>query len=54
MHITDLISLLEKRIAYLTSTQSQFLAIGDLAQAERIGAEIASCEESLIKLRDIT
>lgn len=53
MHITDLITLLEKRISYLTSTQAQYLAAGDLAQAERIGADIAGCEESLIKLRAI-
>ena len=53
MNINDLIALLEKRINYLTSTQAAYLASGDLAQAERIAADIAGCEESLVKLRTL-
>jgi phage shock protein A len=53
MNIDQLKQLLERRVQYLTQTRAAVLATGDLAYAEKLAEEIASCQETLAQLESI-
>lgn len=51
MNSTQLIAILERRIAYLAQTRALALTTGDIEQAERIAAEIADTQGTIAKLK---
>ena len=50
MTIDQLIAMAQARVAYLSQLRSSALAIGDLAQAASVDAEIATTQETLNQL----
>lgn len=53
MKISDLITILERRLVYLGSLRSSAVALGDLAQIERIDADAAETQETLNQLKAV-
>lgn len=50
MTIDQLIAMAQARVAYLCQLRSSALAIGDIAQAFSVDAEIATTQETLNQL----
>lgn len=53
MKISDLITILERRLVYLGTLRSSAVALGDLAQIERIDADAAETQQTLNQLKAV-
>lgn len=53
MSVSELIHMMNRRIAYLSQLRSSAVDLGDIDQVGRIDAEIASTQETLNKLLSI-
>lgn len=53
MKVSDLITLLERRLVYLGTLRSSAAALGDIAQIERLDADMAETQETLNQLNGI-
>lgn len=53
MSISDLIALLKRRLAYLGQLRTSAVAIGDLAQVDRIDTESAETQSTLNQLESL-
>jgi hypothetical protein len=53
MSVSDLISLLKKRLVYLGNLRTSAVAIGDLAQVDRIDTESAETQSTLNQLESL-
>lgn len=50
MSVPELIDMMNRRLAYLSQLRASAVALGDVAQVDKIDAEIASTQETLNKL----
>jgi hypothetical protein len=53
MSVSDLISLLKRRLVYLGQLRTSAVAIGDLAQVDRIDTEVAETQSTLNQLESL-
>jgi hypothetical protein len=53
MSVSDLISLLKRRLVYLGQLRTSAVAIGDLAQVDRIDTEMAETQSTLNQLESL-
>jgi len=53
MTIAELIKACERRLANLNSVRGSALALGDMAQVDRIDAQIEETQDTLNKLRTV-
>lgn len=53
MTIPELITACERRIAYLKSVRGSAVALGDMAQVDRVDIEISQTQETLNKLKTV-
>lgn len=54
MTVPEIIAMCERRITYLQSLLSSASTLGDMAQVERIEAEIAETQATLNSLRTLS
>lgn len=50
MSVPELIDMMNRRLAYLSQLRASAVVLGDVAQVDKIDAEIASTQETLNKL----
>jgi hypothetical protein len=53
MSVPDLIALLKRRLVYLGNLRTSAVAIGDLAQVDRIDTEVAETQSTLNQLESL-
>jgi hypothetical protein len=53
MSVSDLIALLKRRLTYLGQLRTSAVAIGDLAQVDRIDTESAEAQATLNRLESL-
>jgi hypothetical protein len=53
MSVSDLIALLKRRLVYLGQLRTSAVAIGDLAQVDRIDTEVAETQSTLNRLESL-
>jgi hypothetical protein len=53
MSVSDLIALLKRRLVYLGHLRTSAVAIGDLAQVDRIDTEVAETQSTLNRLESL-
>jgi hypothetical protein len=53
MSVSDLISLLKRRLVYLGNLRTSAVAIGDLEQVDRIDTESAEAQSTLNQLESL-
>lgn len=50
MSVSELIDMMNRRLAYMSQLRASAVALGDVAQVYKIDAETASAQETLNKL----
>lgn len=53
MSIAELIEMMNRRLVYLSQLRTSAISLGDVDQADKVDAEIASTQETLNKLLSI-